>query len=57
MLEALVKALGTARRGRTVEQLQTKLGWTRGQVRNAIRRAATKGLIEAVAGDVYRRKM
>ena len=56
MLEALVKAVGIARRGRTVAQLQTKLGWTRVQVRNAIRRAATKGLIEAVAGDVYRRK-
>ena len=26
------------------------------QVRNAISRAGTKGLIEAVAADVYRRK-
>ena len=57
MLEALVKAVGTARRGKSVEQLQAKLGWTRVQVRNAIRRADAKGLIEAVAADVYRRKV
>jgi uncharacterized Zn finger protein len=57
MLEVLVKALGTARRGKTVAQLQAKLGWTRVQVRNTIRRADAKGLIEAVAAEVYRRKV
>jgi len=57
LLEALVKAMGTARRGKTVAQLQAKLGWTRVQVRNTIRRADAKGLIEAVAADVYRRKV
>jgi hypothetical protein len=57
MLEALVKAMGTARRGKTVAQLQAKLGWTRVQVRNTIRRADAKGLIEAVAAEVYRRKV
>jgi uncharacterized Zn finger protein len=57
MLEALVKAMGTARRGKTVAQLQAKLGWTRVQVRNTIRRADAKGLLEAVAAEVYRRKV
>jgi hypothetical protein len=57
MLEALVKAIGTARRGKTVAQLQAKLGWSRVQVRNTIRRADAKGLIEAVAAEVYRRKV
>lgn len=57
MLEALVKAVGTARRGKTVEQLQAKLGWTRVQVRNTVRRADAKGLIEAVTADGYRRKI
>ena len=57
MLEALVKAMGTARRGKTSAQLQASLGWTRVQVRNTIRRADAKGLIEAVAADVYRRKV
>lgn len=57
MLEALVKAVGTARKGKTIMQLQTKLRWTRMQVRNALRRADAKGLIEAVATDAYRRKV
>ena len=57
MLEALVKAVGNARKGKSVEQLQAKLGWTRIQVRNAIRRADAKGLIEAEPPDVYRRKV
>jgi uncharacterized Zn finger protein len=57
MLEALVKAVGTARRGKTVEQLQARLGWTRVQVRNTLRRAEAKGLIEAVAAGGYRRKV
>lgn len=56
MLETLVKAVGTARKGKTITQLQTKLGWTRMQVRNALRRADAKGLIEAVTADAYRRK-
>jgi hypothetical protein len=37
--------------------LQAKLGWTRVRVRNTVRRADAKGLIEAVATDVYRRKV
>lgn len=56
MLQAVVKAAGIARKGKTVEQLQAKLGWTRMQVRNALRRAETKGLIEAVTTNAYRRK-
>jgi uncharacterized Zn finger protein len=56
MLAALVNAMGTARRGKTVAQLQAKLGWTRAQVRNTIRRADAKGLIEAAAPAGYRRK-
>jgi uncharacterized Zn finger protein len=57
MLETLVKAVGTARKGKSIDQLQAKLGWTRVQVRNTVRRADAKGLIEAVAIDVYRRKV
>lgn len=57
MLETLVKAVGTARKGKSIEQLQAKLGWTRVQVRNTVRRADAKGLIEAVVADVYRRKV
>jgi uncharacterized Zn finger protein len=56
MLETLVKALGRARKGKSVAQLQAQLGWTRVQVRNTLRRADAKGLIEAVAADAYRRK-
>jgi DNA-binding transcriptional regulator PaaX len=53
----LVKAVGTARKGKSIAQLQAKLGWTRTQVRNTLGRANAKGLIEAVAADVYRRKV
>jgi uncharacterized Zn finger protein len=56
-LETLVKAVGIARKGKSIDQLQAKLGWTRVQVRNTVRRADAKGLIEAVAADVYRRKV
>ena len=57
MLEALVKAVGKARRGKTVDQLQDKLGWTTIQVRNAISRANAKGLVETVRPGVYRQKV
>lgn len=57
MLEALLKAVGTARAGKSVEQLQTRLGWTRIQVRNTLRRASAKGLLETVGNDRYRRKV
>jgi uncharacterized Zn finger protein len=57
MLAMLVKAVGTARKGKSIAQLQAKLGWTRTQVRNTLGRADAKGLIEAVAADVYRRKV
>jgi uncharacterized Zn finger protein len=57
MLAALVKAVGKARKGKSVEQLQEKLGWTRTQVRNAITRANAKGLIETVNPGVYRQKV
>jgi hypothetical protein len=57
MLETLVKAVGIARKGKSIDQLQAKLGWTRVQVHNTVRRADAKGLIEAVATDVYRRKV
>jgi uncharacterized Zn finger protein len=57
MLETLVKAVGIARKGKSIDQLRAKLGWTRVQVRNTVRRADAQGLIEAVAADVYRRKV
>ena len=57
MLEALLKAVGKARKGKSVEQLQEKLGWTKMQVRNAISRANAKGLIETVNPGVYRQKV
>jgi hypothetical protein len=56
MLEALVKAVGKARKGKSVEQLQEKLGWTKMQIRNAITRANAKGLIETVNPGMYRQK-
>jgi uncharacterized Zn finger protein len=56
MLDALVKAVGKARRGKSVDQLQEKLGWTKIQLRNAISRACAKGLIEAVKPGIYRQK-
>jgi uncharacterized Zn finger protein len=57
MLEAVVKAVGKARRGKTIDQLQDKLGWTTIQVRNAISRANAKGLVETVRPGVYRQKV
>lgn len=56
MLDTLVKAVGKARTGKSVDQLQEKLGWTKMQIRNAISRASAKGLIEAVSTSVYRQK-
>lgn len=55
MLADLVKAVGRARKGKSVEQLQDKLGWTRTQVRNAITRASARGFIETVKPGWYRR--
>ena len=55
MLDALVKTVGRARKGKSVEQLQDKLGWTRTQVRNTITRASAKGFIETVKPGWYRR--
>jgi uncharacterized Zn finger protein len=55
MLDALVKAVGRARKGKSVDQLQDKLGWSRTQVRNTITRASAKGFIETVKPGVYRR--
>jgi uncharacterized Zn finger protein len=54
MLEVLVKAVGRTRKGKSVDQLQEKLGWTKTQVRNAISRAGAKGLLETVNPGVYR---
>jgi uncharacterized Zn finger protein len=55
MLDALVKTVGRARKGKSVDQLQDKLGWSRTQVRNTITRASAKGFIETVKPGVYRR--
>jgi uncharacterized Zn finger protein len=55
MLDALVKAVGRARKGKSVDQLQDKLGWNRTQVRNTITRASAKGFIETVKPGLYRR--
>ncbi len=55
MLNDLVKALGRARKGKSIEQLQDKLGWTKLQVRNTITRASAKGFIETVKPGMYRR--
>ncbi len=55
MLAELVKAVGRARKGKSVDQLQDKLGWTRMQVRNTITRASAKGFIETVKPGLYRR--
>ncbi|WP_179137327.1 hypothetical protein [Candidatus Entotheonella palauensis] len=55
MLADLVKAVGRARKGKSVDQLQDKLGWTRMQVRNTITRASAKGFIETVKPGLYRR--
>ena len=55
MLAALVKAMGRARRGKSVDQLQAKLGWSRLQVRNTLTRASAKGWVEPVKPGWYRR--
>ena len=57
MLEALVKALGKTRQGKSLEQLQGRLGWTKIQLRNAISRAGAKGFVELVTPGVYRQKV
>jgi uncharacterized Zn finger protein len=57
MLEALIKALGKARKGKSLEQLQGRLGWTNIQLRNAISRAGAKGFVEMVTPGVYRQKV
>lgn len=57
MLDTLLKAVGKARKGKSVQQLQDKLSWTKTQVRNAISRADTKGLVEAVNPGIYRQKI
>jgi uncharacterized Zn finger protein len=57
MLEALAKALGKTRQGKSLEQLQGRLGWTKIQLRNAISRAGAKGLVEMVTPGVYRQKV
>jgi uncharacterized Zn finger protein len=57
MLEALVNALGRTRKGKPLEQLQNRLGWTTRQLRNAISRAGAKGFVELVTPGVYRQKV
>jgi predicted transcriptional regulator of viral defense system len=57
MLDTLVKALGKTRKGKSLEQLQGRLGWTKIQLRNAISRAGAKGLVELVTPGVYRQKV
>jgi uncharacterized Zn finger protein len=57
MLETLVNALGNTRKGKPLEQLQDRLGWTKRQLRNALSRAAAKGLVELVTPGVYRQKV
>jgi uncharacterized Zn finger protein len=54
MLDALVKAVGRARRGKSLDQLQEKLGWAKVQIRNAIYRASARGLLETVRPGRYR---
>lgn len=57
MLDALLKAVGKARKGKSIAQLQDRLGWTKTQLRNAISRAGAKGLVELVTPGVYRQKV
>jgi uncharacterized Zn finger protein len=57
MLDTLVNALGNTRQGKSLEQLQGRLGWTTRQLRNAISRAGAKGLVEPVTPGVYRQKV
>jgi uncharacterized Zn finger protein len=57
MLEALVNALGNTRKGKSLEQLQDRLGWTNRQLRNALSRAGAKGFVERVIPGVYRQSI
>jgi uncharacterized Zn finger protein len=57
MLEALAKALGKTRKGKSLEQLQGTLGWTKIQLRNALSRAGARGFVEMVTPGVYRQKV
>jgi predicted transcriptional regulator of viral defense system len=57
MLEALVNALGNTRQGKSLEQLQDRLGWTNRQLRNALSRAGAKGFVERVIAGVYRQRI
>ena len=57
MLEALLKALGKTRKGKPIEQLQDRLGWTKIQLRNTLSRAGAKGFVEMVTPGVYRQKI
>jgi uncharacterized Zn finger protein len=56
MLQVLIQAVGKARKGKSIDQLQATLGWTKTQVRNAMSRAGAKGLLEMVTPGVYRQK-
>jgi uncharacterized Zn finger protein len=56
MVQVLIQAVGKGRRGKSIEQLQATLGWTKTQVRNAMSRAGAKGLLEMVTPGVYRHK-
>lgn len=57
MLEALLTVLGRSRKGRAIDVLETRLGWTKTQLRNALSRASAKGLLETITPGVYRRKI
>jgi len=57
MPAALIKALGKTRRGKSFEQLQDRLGWTKIQLRNAISRVGAKGVVELVSPGVYRQRV
>jgi predicted transcriptional regulator of viral defense system len=57
MLEGLINVLGKSRRGKSLEQLQDRLGWTKIQLRNALSRAGAKGLVEQVGPGVYRQTL
>jgi uncharacterized Zn finger protein len=56
MLDTLIEALGKARKGKSLAQLQEKLGWTKVQLRNALSRAVSKGRVEMLTPGVYRHK-
>src|SRR6266850_509798 len=56
MVPVLIQAVGKGRQGKSIDQLQATLGWTKMQVRNAMSRASAKGLLEMVTAGVYRQK-